>query len=63
MDEAALRKLNVVNRKCDGVKILGNGSLEKKLTVKADKFTKSAQEKIEKAGGSVEVNGETEEKK
>lgn len=63
VDEAALRKLNVVNRKCDGVKILGNGSLEKKLTVKADKFTKSAQEKIEKAGGSVEVNGETEEKK
>lgn len=63
VDEAALRKLNAVNRRCDGVKILGNGSLEKKLTVKADKFTKSAQEKIEKAGGSIEVNGETEEKK
>ncbi|MCT4584168.1 MAG: 50S ribosomal protein L15 [Peptostreptococcaceae bacterium] len=39
----------------DGIKILGNGNLERKLTVKATKFTKSAAEKIEAAGGKVEV--------
>ena len=39
----------------DGVKILGNGSIEKKLTIKANKFTKSAAEKIEAAGGKAEV--------
>ena len=38
----------------DGIKILGNGELTKKLTVKATKFTASAKEKIEKAGGTVE---------
>ena len=38
-----------------GVKILGNGELTKKLVVKANKFTKSAVEKIEKAGGQAEV--------
>lgn len=39
----------------DGLKILGDGNLEKSLTVKANKFTKSAIEKIEAAGGRVEV--------
>lgn len=39
----------------DGLKILGNGNLEKNLTVRATKFTKSAVEKIEAAGGRVEV--------
>lgn len=38
-----------------GLKVLGNGVLEKKLTIKANKFTASAVEKIEKAGGTVEV--------
>jgi len=38
----------------DGVKILGNGELTKKLDVKATKFTASAKEKIEKAGGTAE---------
>lgn len=38
-----------------GVKILGNGTLEKKLTVKANKFSKTAQSAIENAGGTVEV--------
>lgn len=41
--------------KIDGVKILGDGELEKKLTVKAHKFSKSAIEKIEAAGGKAEV--------
>ncbi|KAB3528872.1 50S ribosomal protein L15 [Alkaliphilus serpentinus] len=39
----------------DGLKILGNGNLEKSLTVKAHKFTKAAVEKIEAAGGKAEV--------
>ena len=39
----------------DGVKILGNGEITKKLTVKATKFTESAKEKVEAAGGKVEV--------
>ena len=39
----------------DGVKVLGNGELKKKLTVKAEKFSKSAAEKSEKAGGKAEV--------
>ncbi len=39
----------------DGIKILGNGKLEKNLTVKANKFSKTAVEKIETAGGKAEV--------
>lgn len=50
-----LLERRVVSKVLDGVKILGNGNLEKKLTVKATKFSKSAAEKIEAAGGKVEV--------
>jgi len=39
----------------DGIKVLGDGSIEKNLTVKAHKFSKSAVEKIESAGGKAEV--------
>jgi large subunit ribosomal protein L15 len=39
----------------DGLRVLGDGELSKKLTVKADHFSKSADEKIKKAGGSCEV--------
>ena len=45
----------VINKVYDGVKILGNGNLEKKLTVKVNKVSKGAIEKIEAAGGKVEV--------
>ena len=45
----------LVKQVIDGVKVLGNGELEKALTVKASKFTKSAVEKIEAAGGKAEV--------
>lgn len=45
----------VISKVHDGVKILGNGELEKNLTVKATKFSKAAAEKIEAAGGKVEV--------
>ncbi len=45
----------VIKKVYDGVKILGNGNLEKSLTVNASKFSKAAAEKIEAAGGKVEV--------
>ena len=45
----------ILNNVLDGVKILGNGEITKKLTVKAAKFSASAKEKIEAAGGKVEV--------
>jgi large subunit ribosomal protein L15 len=55
VDIDLLLETGVVRKALDGLKILGNGELEKKLTVKADKFSKSAAEKIEKAGGKAEV--------
>ncbi len=55
VDLDALVEIGLVKQVKDGVKILGNGELEKKLTVKAEKFSKSAAEKIEKAGGKAEV--------
>ncbi|MBN2287541.1 MAG: 50S ribosomal protein L15 [Tissierellales bacterium] len=50
-----LKELGIVKKQLDGVKVLGGGELEKKLIVKAHKFSKSAVEKIEAAGGKVEV--------
>ena len=50
-----LRKAGVVNGKNALVKVLGHGELSQPLTVSAHKFSKSAQEKIEKAGGKVKV--------
>jgi len=50
-----LRKAGVVNGKNALVKVLGQGDLSKAITVHAHKFSKSAQEKIEKAGGKVQV--------
>lgn len=55
VDAEALIACGAIKDAKDGVKILGNGELTKKLTVKAVKFTASAQEKIEKAGGKAEV--------
>ena len=56
VDAAALDASGVINlpKVNDGIKILGQGDLTKKLVVKANAFTASAKEKIEKAGGSVE---------
>ena len=45
----------IISKINDGIVILGTGSLEKKLSVKAKRFTKSAQEKIEALGGKTEV--------
>ena len=50
-----LLERRVISKVLDGVKIIGNGTLEKSLTVKGCKFSKSAKEKIEAAGGKVEV--------
>jgi large subunit ribosomal protein L15 len=50
-----LLQTGMVKKLNDGIKILGNGSLEKNLTVKANKISKAAAEKIEAAGGKVEV--------
>lgn len=50
-----LKEMGVVKKELSGVKILGNGTLEKKLTVRAHKFSSVAKEKIEAAGGKVEV--------
>lgn len=52
---AALQAKGLTRKKDDGVKILGTGELTKALNVKVQKFSKSAAEKIEKAGGTVEV--------
>ena len=50
-----LIKAGLVNKTYDGVKVLGKGTLEKKLTVKASKFSASAEAAIKNAGGTVEV--------
>lgn len=55
VDAAALTQAGIVKKACDGVKILSNGKLEKKLTVKANAFSAAAKEKIEAAGGKAEV--------
>ncbi|MBM6917166.1 MULTISPECIES: 50S ribosomal protein L15 [Intestinimonas] len=51
----AMLEKGLIGKACDGVKVLGNGELKKKLTVKAAGFSKSAKEKIEAAGGKAEV--------
>ena len=50
-----LKEMGIIKKQLDGVKVLGNGTLEKKLTVRANVFSNSAKEKIEKAGGKAEV--------
>ena len=55
VDTAAMLKAGLIKKVNDGVKVLGNGEITKKLTVEAAAFTASAKEKIEKAGGKVEV--------
>lgn len=50
-----IKEVGMAKQVKDGIKILGNGTLEKNLTVKAHKFSKTAVEKIESAGGKAEV--------
>ncbi|HTM13924.1 MAG TPA: 50S ribosomal protein L15 [Bryobacteraceae bacterium] len=57
-DAQSLLKLGVIRKlKNDGLKVLGSGDLTRKITVKADIFSKSALEKIQAAGGTAEVLG------
>ena len=50
-----LIEVGLVKKELDGIKVLGNGELTKKLTVKADKFSSTAKAKIENVGGTTEV--------
>ena len=54
VDEAALRSAGIVKGRHDGIKVLGNGKLSKKLTVSATKFSETAKASIEAAGGTVQ---------
>jgi len=55
VDIAALKAKGLVSNPRDGVKILGNGTIDKKLTVKVNQFSQAAAEKIKSAGGKAEV--------
>ena len=55
VDFETLKAAGLLKKQLDGVKVLGCGELTKKLTVKANKFSATAKESIEKAGGIVEV--------
>lgn len=52
---AILKEKGIIKKQLDGIKILGNGKLEKKLTIQAHKFSASALEKIKEAGSKAEV--------
>lgn len=52
---ALLKDTGLVKNQLDGIKVLGNGNLEKKLTIQANKFSASALEKIKEAGSKAEV--------
>lgn len=55
VDIEALKEAGIIKNPKDGVKVLGNGELTKKLSVKVNAFSASAKEKIEALGGTVEV--------
>lgn len=55
VDTDALKKSGLLKKTFDGVKVLGNGELSKKITVKANAFSAAAKQKIEAAGGKAEV--------
>jgi len=55
VDYEALLSTGIARKAADGLKVLGNGTVEKKLTVRAAAFTATAKEKIEAAGGKCEV--------
>ena len=55
VDENALRMAGVIGKSKAPLKVLGNGEISKALTVKANKFSASAQSKIEAAGGKCEI--------
>lgn len=58
VNRTSLKEKGLVGKIVDGIKVLGNGEISKKLTVEVEKISASAKEKIEKAGGSVKVISE-----
>ena len=52
---ALLKEAGIIKNQLDGVKVLGNGKLEKKLTIQANKFSTSALDKIKESGSKAEV--------
>lgn len=58
VNRTSLKEKCLVGKIVDGIKVLGNGEISKKLTVEVEKISASAKEKIEKAGGSVKVIAE-----
>lgn len=61
VNSKSLKEKGLLNKTVDGIKILGNGDITKKLTVEVDKISASAKEKIEKAGGFVKLPVSSEE--
>ncbi len=55
VDIEALKNAGLIKNELDGVKVLGNGEITKKLTIKANAFSAGAKEKIEAAGGKAET--------
>ena len=55
IDKELLVKEGLFTKELDGIQVLGNGTLTKKLTVKANKFSETAKKKIEDVGGAIEV--------
>ena len=55
VDEAALRERGLVSGKFDGIKVIGNGPLEKKVDVVVDRISAGAKSAVEAAGGTVEL--------
>ena len=55
VDVKTLLEMNIIKDTLDGVKILGNGEINKKLTVKVNAYSEAAKQKIEAAGGTCEV--------
>lgn len=58
VDEAALRQAGLIRGRADGIKILGDGKLSRKLTVVANKFSEAARRQIEAAGGTCQETQE-----
>lgn len=58
VNRTSLKEKGLVGKIVDGIKVLGNGEISKKLTVEVEKISASAKENIEKAGGSVKVIAE-----
>lgn len=55
VDAQALINAGIIKKSFDGIKVIGNGKLDKKLTVKVDAYSESAKQKIEAVGGKAEV--------